>query len=869
MNKKLAQYILRAGMLFVALFAVISAVQIASASSSNQQTISLKTGWNIVSTPRIVDSHIFSAPETLSNFSIYALDASHTSGWATMADLGQTEFTPLYGYFINNKTGSTQTLTFNYKASTTPNERLFSRSFNGAGWYSLGIANPTYAKTQGSTTVDTNNPDKILSSLLGATSNYDSVVDYTNASFGTNPDSVALIDPWKLVIRSSSVANTTEINSLNDFRETKGYAIYIKATSTLTGFQNDITVVPPSPVPEPVAASLDASSPSGNIIAGQNGALLAVFRFTNNSGTTSKLNALTLQRTGISSDAALTGLSLYDGTDNLVVSGTSTTAGKIGFTNGAAGFVPLTVPNAGTALVKVRANIGTSTAGQTIGFMLTNAQVTAGTATGTPVSSANQTIIAAPATSTPAGTLALAKYSAYANQTVVVPQTTYKLGEYRLTTGATDNFTLIDFGTTFTGSANTLSKLSDIYVVVGTTTSQVATSTNGYILWFTNKALAQNSTTNIAIYGTLSSGITQGETLTTSLIAEAISQNINDAVNTPTVQGQTITMSAGSIIAAVDASTPVSSILVGNTIPKIASFKFTAQGDSFTIADLAMGDLAIGIAAQQNQANPISQFVLKDGANTIATVPLSGEFATATGLSISIPANTSKVIDVYASLGNIGSGSAPSGKNIRVFLRNFDAINSGGTHTRIFPNTEIFGNSFFGYKTKPTITNVALPATVLNDGTQTIYKFTVTADAGGTVAWRRVRFSIASTSVFVSAFNLYDDANQSTVLTNTTCGPTGSTVTCTSSADQEVIGSKTYVLKATISGSAIGSSISTSIQNSGIGYAVPASTAVVQNTFASFMWSDESIVPHSATTADWNNDYLVKNIPTDSQTMTK
>ena len=67
------------------------------------QTINLQSGWNVISTPRLIQSHSFSATEVSSNFDIFILNPQESSGWSTMAGLGQTEFTPLYGYFINNK----------------------------------------------------------------------------------------------------------------------------------------------------------------------------------------------------------------------------------------------------------------------------------------------------------------------------------------------------------------------------------------------------------------------------------------------------------------------------------------------------------------------------------------------------------------------------------------------------------------------------------------------------------------------------------------------------------------------------------------------------------------------------------------------
>ena len=75
-----------------------------SASSSYSHVIELNPGWNVFSAPRVVENHEFSASETLDNFDIYLLKKNNISGWSTMAELGQTEFTPLFGYFVYNKT---------------------------------------------------------------------------------------------------------------------------------------------------------------------------------------------------------------------------------------------------------------------------------------------------------------------------------------------------------------------------------------------------------------------------------------------------------------------------------------------------------------------------------------------------------------------------------------------------------------------------------------------------------------------------------------------------------------------------------------------------------------------------------------------
>ena len=194
--------------------------------ATSSDIIYLSPGWNIISTPRIVSSHSFSATENSSNFDIYVLVGSN---WSTMAGIGQTEFTPLYGYFINNKTGTTQSLTLNYADNTTPNQRLFSMPFNQTGWYSIGPANPTYMRSKCDSTNNIGNVGNILYSFNGY---YSSVLDFTSDSFNNSPNSVAVGNNWKAVV-------PTDLNSLNDFRELKGYADYInKSGGTYSGFQN-------------------------------------------------------------------------------------------------------------------------------------------------------------------------------------------------------------------------------------------------------------------------------------------------------------------------------------------------------------------------------------------------------------------------------------------------------------------------------------------------------------------------------------------------------------------------------------------------------------------------------------------------------
>lgn len=263
MNMKKSKNIGLIGLL--ALFLIIILIPKADATASFTQSTTLRPDWNIVSTPRVVDSHTFSAAETSSNFDIFVLNASSTSGWSTMEDLGQTEFTPLYSYFINNKTGIEQSLSLTYKTGLSPNNRLFQRTFTKTGWYSIGAANPTYIKAQCGDTNDINNVGSILDS---ATGNYSTVIDFTDADFSTDPSSVALSDAWKAVVPS-------DINSLHDLRELKGYAIFItKENALLNGFQNEDSI---STCQGVFTAQKNSSMGSGNLVLGQSNAKIASF----------------------------------------------------------------------------------------------------------------------------------------------------------------------------------------------------------------------------------------------------------------------------------------------------------------------------------------------------------------------------------------------------------------------------------------------------------------------------------------------------------------------------------------------------------------------------------------------------------------
>ncbi|MDQ3244778.1 MAG: hypothetical protein M3P22_00290, partial [bacterium] len=95
-------------------------------------------------------------------------------------------------------------------------------------------------------------------------------------------------------------------------------------------------------------------------------------------------------------------------------------------------------------------------------------------------------------------------------------------------------------------------------------------------------------------------------------------------------------------------------------------------------------------------------------------------------------------------------------------------------------------------------------------------------------------------------------------------------ITFVATNEQQISGTKTYVLKL------VTAFTPTSGDNLNISIAQPdtfaasaayATVAAANSAQATFVWTDTSAASHSETTLDWSNAYLVRNLPTDTQTL--
>ena len=866
--------------------------QIAGATVADYQTITLSSGWNIISTPKVLSSHQFSVAETSDNFDIYLLDPTSPSGWQTMQGAGQTEFQPLFAYFINNKTEQTQTLILNYNFDLTPAQRLFQRTLH-AGWNAIGIASPSYALSQGSTSSDTNNPSNILSSITGSVGQ---VVDFTNGN--TSLDSPAINSTWL-----SKTAS--DVNNLNDFRELKGYGVFItSSTDNYIGSQNlDLTPTPSTTI----AITQKSDSPSGNVVNNTSNAVLARYTLTV-TGEPIKISTLrvavncpTINNVGLRNGA------LY--ADGVQIGSTQTlncTFTGSGYTNFSLGSSLIVNPSSPVAL-DVKADIYATGATalvagtDSITAKLINQPDNAQGQTSFTTLDAPSADVDGNTLQVVAGGITLSKYSAYADQTAVAPLTNFKLAHFTLTANQNE---AVNISTIEADLNSVSSSTTNLYVKYGTNTTSVKATAGTTNNWSINYQLTAGATIDVMVYGDISSSApvtgVASVLISGTTASSATSVNTN---NNSVLSGQTITFTTGSISSQTDGSTPMAEAVSGNQEVVAAKFKFVAQYDSYTITEAK-------ITVNNNNGAVISSAVLKDGSTVLATVSYdstNNQFYV-TGLNIAVTANTSKVLTVDLSLVTPSADNSTTGKNIKISLSYFKALNSQGSVST--DNNIRVANDLYVYKTIPTFTSVAVSGQGTNlaaSSSTSLYSFTVSADSKGPVSLKQLKFPITisdnneSQIAFLNTFKFFkgstDITSEATIretsgidLTSTTSMGSGTAIVIFNTEEVIPAGeSRTYTLKAIPQGftaaysTNAADSVATTLQgdslsssDAGLYYLSAASNTGLQTLYTSanhggggtaenIIWSDNSATSHdynyNSSSADWFNGYLINNLP--------
>jgi len=487
------------------------------------------------------------------------------------------------------------------------------------------------------------------------------------------------------------------------------------------------------------------------------------------------------------------------------------------------------------------------------------------------------------------GTTTLTKTSNYGNQTTVLPQTAFKVGSWTMVAGTAEDVNVNNLNFAIAaknGATFTHEDMVDMYVTyqvgsssaVTTTTKPTPVASNDFSVSFT---LPKTQTVTINLYASLAAGTTTPtatHSAAATLTVSGTGSQSGSTVNSAAIEGQSIIANTASLTVTKDASSPSAALLASNTTVKTVSYKFEAINDSYTVTQLKF---AI------TEPSAVTAVNLKEG-STIIQTQSAASTVVFNGFStpITINANTTKVLDVELVLGSVGAGAGLTGANVTT-----DFVGTAAASSLARPSstgiTEIIadaaaGNAMYVYKAVPTITLSTLPTSSYVPGANYISNITI-GSSTGTIGWDSLTFSINKVGVAVAAmedgdFKLYDAAG--TEITGTwtiaaglaAVGAGTGTVKFVPTNEEQLSGSKTYKLEYNEEGTvASGDYISTSIAKP-TGAFVPSDSAADLKTAgtASFIWSDISAQGHDLTTTnDWSTDFLVKNLPTSSQTVTK
>lgn len=880
---------------------------VAQAATLYSQTIGLASGWNIVSTPKVLDSHSFSATENSTNFDIYALDPSKPSGWATLADLGQTEFTPLYGYFINNKTGSTQTLTLNYKADTTPNQRLFERVFSTTGWYSFGVANSSYVlPVNTATSTDSNNPGSILSALVvGSTSGYDSVVDFTHASSTANINGVALADPWKSVVQSA-------INTLNDFRETKGYAIYIKQANALyTGLQdNSVPAVPQcadgldndsdGSIDYPADAGcsslvdnsedsnviVDANAfgnasevPAQNIAINVSNQVLGGF-FSDFTGEAVSITGLKVTfATSTAATGLLTNVSLVDQNGSVIAGPVDTT-----FSNGTmtATFTDTVTLPTGHRVYSIKGKVPSAAVN---GAIITASTNPSSWSNPTGQTSGNSVTIGTGSFSmnsmtVKGGALTVSMSSSPASQNIVAGSQSVLLGQVLLDASLSgEDVRMSSIKLTQTG---TITNLSTCQLFNGSTAlntgsnvqnSLAASGSDTNFTLDNSLIIPKGTVTTIGIKCNVASNATgshvwsiSGTDLTATGVTSGASINVNETASS----GGTMTIASASLALSVDSSSPSYALAAGGTTGMtMGVYKFRATNEAISLTK-------VGLTLTSGSASDVVQVYLYSGATLVGTATFTGSNTAATS-TLSTPVTLAKDTDVTiivkADLADVGT-SQPGTEGALIKIDPSNAQGSGMS-SGVTINTGATGN-VSGVRllnTYPTLSNAGVfcsNSTACNGTNQVLKKFSITANSADALGLYQISASIATSSASATNLKLiaYTDSGYSNPATvsGTTGGQFGTTQTPNSNTYTAVftqttplqVSAGTTLYFAVVADVVPGSSATTwAISATVLGDSAFDGMKAAASVSGNFIWSPNATSVSTAATTDWTNGYGV------------
>jgi hypothetical protein len=345
-------------------------------------------------------------------------------------------------------------------------------------------------------------------------------------------------------------------------------------------------------------------------------------------------------------------------------------------------------------------------------------------------------------------------------------------------------------------------------------------------------------------------------------------------------------------------------IIVMNGERVLAKFRFTATNEAMTVNDMDLllnGDNSSGTATSTSAAavDEVPTIKLYEGTTLLGTYPAIGSGANVGNIYVrdldwSIPKDGSKTLTVKGVVNSKAAGADTGAEvAVHVLTTNWEAQGSSNLDSTLASGAS--GREKVVYKTKPTL-SVSDPGTALATGEVKVMRVRVAADANEQVAWKKIQLYVAVTDATMTAVTTSNvkvrdvsagsnltlssvHSGAGTASTGGTAIAGGSTGYVSITLDTEQVISagsyKDYDITLTFAdvdaGGNGGQSASLSLYQQASARAASASFSSIEGSGdgePSFIWSDYSNTSHTSSTSDWANGYYVKELPSDTVTIT-
>ncbi|MEN9881206.1 MAG: trimeric autotransporter adhesin [Candidatus Parcubacteria bacterium] len=536
----------------------------------------------------------------------------------------------------------------------------------------------------------------------------------------------------------------------NVFAGTRGLLNQVCSGTTSTNTNTNTNTTTTSGA---VNAMLSSSQPTGMLVAGQAGARLAEVTFTGNGTVT----AVELQRTGVSADATLANVYLYDGNIRITDAASVVTGGYIRFNAGSGLF---TVN--GTRTLTVRADIAAATSGQSVGVKLNSLTANGAVSTYTNVMGNMLQIGSATPATVNFSTINLT------GTTVDAGTQNYKLWEGSSSVGTRD-VTLKAATFKFVGSAPVDAVTNVSLYVDGTKVSgpSMINAANNNKLSFdlgTGYLLRTGSHT-IEVRGDIVKGSNRTMTFSienvadlmledTSLSGVNVSATVaNVAMTQSNSTYRTITVNSGSVTVNVDPAFVANKVTGGATNVPVAQFTMKAYGEDVKVTSLNVTP-SLSSAAPYAGGLPNVSLYVNGGQIGTSQNWTSGALTYNLGSSLIIPAGQTVTLTVKADIVNATSSSSYTAGTVAVAI-------SGSSNGQGMSSNEIV--------------NVAASTVTGNS-------LTVSSGAGSfarTAGFTAVSVAPNTTNVKIGSFTLQADSSEDIRVTTLGVNPVVATYAIT------------------------------------------------------------------------------------------